>query len=361
MSLSCGIVGLPNAGKSTLFKALTSIPVLIKGYPFSTIKPNIGLVPVDDNRLLGLASISLPEKTTPSFMKVVDVAGLVKGAHKGEGLGNQFLANLREVHVLIHVIADYEKSVSPKESSREFIDRAEAVNQELILSDLDVVDRRITKIEKKANSGEKDYVEEYNSLKKIYSCLNDGNPVRNMDLQSEEKVMTEAMNLLTQKQIVYVLNRNEINLKDVIPREIIDYTYSQKATVVVICAKLEAELLELEDEERELFKREYSLEETALSNIINICLRMLGLITFFTTKGKETKAWLIKKNTTAFEAAGKVHTDMQKGFISVDVITYESLIEASTLSVAREKGLLRAEGKNYKVRDGDVLYFRFST
>ena len=360
MSLSCGIVGLPNAGKSTLFKALTSIPVLIKDYPFSTIKPNVGLVPVDDERLYSLALISKPEKITPSFMKVVDVAGLVKGAHKGEGLGNQFLANLREVSVLIHVIADYEENDYSSESGGNIVDKAETVNQELILSDLDAVEKRIEKNKKKLKIGEKDYAEENNFLDKIHKHLDNGNLIRNMELRDEELAVLDELNLLTIKDIIYVLNRNETNFKETIPRVFKDYADGQQAPVTTICAKLEDELQDLESEERELFKQEYSLEKSALQNIVDNCLIMLELVTFFTVKGDETKAWLLKDKATALEAAGKIHTDMQEGFISVDVIAHDALTEVGSLQVAREKGVLRSEGKRYNVKDGDVLYFRFN-
>ncbi len=360
LSVSCGIVGLPNAGKSTLFKALTSIPVLINNYPFTTIKPNVGLVPLGDERLDSLASITEPEKITPAYLKFVDVAGLVKGASRGEGLGNQFLGNLREVDLLIHVIADYESGIRRSASGEELIEKAETVNQELILADLATVERRISKIEKKAKSGEKDAAKELKGLKRGYAHLNDGRLLATMEKEGDEPVPVKELNLLTDKRSVYVLNRSESNIHEEIPPEMNRYAAMQKALLTAVCAKLEVELQELDTEERELFLAAYKLEKTALYNIADICRRVLGLITFFTIKGSETRAWLINNSTRAIDAAGEVHSDMQKGFIAAEAISFDALMDCGSLAAAREKGMARIEGKNYIVRDGDVLFFRFS-
>jgi GTP-binding protein YchF len=360
LSVSCGIVGLPNAGKSTLFKALTSIPVLIKDYPFTTIEPNVGLVPIVDERLDSLALISKPEKITPAYLKIVDVAGLVEGASRGEGLGNQFLGNLREVDLLIHTLADYEKGLQGSASGEELVEKAETVNQELILSDLAAIERRISKTEKKTRGGE-DAAEELASLKRAHVHLNNGQPLVMMEMSGHEVDFLQESNLLTGKRSIYVLNRNEENVHDEIPLEIKEYAERQKASLAVVCAKLEAELQELEPGERELFLTEYKLGKTALNNIVDICRKALGLITFFTIKGVETRAWLINDGTRVGVAAGKVHSDMQKGFISAEAISFDKLVECGSLAAAREKGLIRTEGKNYVVHDADVLLFRFSS
>ncbi len=361
MALSCGILGLPNAGKSTLFRALTSIPVLVESYPFSTINPNTGMIPILDRRLGKLAELTLPEKLTPAYLEVIDVAGLVKGAHKGEGLGNQFLSHLREVHALIHVIGDFDESKGTAEDRDvEVIEKAETVNQELILADIDTLQNRKSKIEKKAQSGEKESYQELQVINSLIEYLNEGNLLRTRNSKKEEIEIVDELNLITVKQMVFVLNRHEGNINREIPDEIKYYAEARESPVISICAKLEYELQELDEEEREIFKKEYGLEQTALPYIIEVSRRMLGLITFFTIKGKETKAWLVKDNTTAFEAAGKIHTDMQKGFIAVEIITYEELMEVQSLKTAREKGYTKIEGKNYIIRDGDILSFRFS-
>ncbi len=361
MALSCGILGLPNAGKSTLFRALTSIPVLVESYPFSTIDPNKGMIPIVDKRLENIADLTMPEKITPAYLEVIDVAGLVKGAHRGEGLGNQFLSYLREVHALIHVIGDFDESEGVAEDSDEMLtDKAETVNQELILADIYTLENRKNKIEKKAQSGEKESQQELLIIDSLIEYLNRGNLLRTRESKKEELEIAGELNLITNKQMVFVLNRHENKLNEEIPGKIKDYAEARHSPVISICAKLEYELQELDEEEREMFKKEYGLEQTALPYIIDVSRRMLELITFFTIKGTETKAWLVRKNTTAFEAAGKIHTDMQKGFIAVEVITYEELMEAQSLKNAREKGLVNVEGKNYVIKDGDILSFRFS-
>ena len=360
MALSCGVVGLPNAGKSTLFKALTNISVLIEGYPFSTIDPNVGMVPLLDERLDSLAQITKPDKLTPAYLEVVDVAGLVQGASKGEGLGNQFLGHLRDVDALIQVVGDFGYDMEESSGEATLLSKIEIVNQELIFADIASIEKRKEKIEKKAQSGEKDAANELKSLEKMLEDLFRGYLLVSREMDSREIEVAKELNLITSKKMMYVINTDEDNLQKEPPQEVIEYAKSQNSPVITICAKLESELQELDEEERELFKEEYDLQEGALPEVVKTCQEMLGLITFFTIKGEETRAWLIENNSTALEAAGKIHTDMQRGFIAVEVIDCESLFEISSWSAAKEKGKIRVEGKNYIVSDGDVLQFRFS-
>ncbi len=360
MSLSCGIVGAPNAGKSTLFQLLTSIPVEIAPYPFSTVNPNRGLVPIQDDRLEQLAYTVGSSKTTFASLQVVDVAGLVKGASQGEGLGNQFLAQLREMDLLIHVLGEFSLTGEGKEPPESMVDQARDVNVELILADLETVEKRISKTAKVARLGDRGAKKEQEFLERLKNHLDKEKPARTFIPASGEEHFMEELHLLTNKQVLYVLNRDEDSMNEEVSVVIKNYVESQKAPWLSISCKLEQELRELNEEEREAFQEEFSLTKDMVKVIVDRCYELLQLITFFTIKGEEARAWLIQKGTTAWQAAGKIHTDMQTGFRGVEVINWEELVKAGGMARARETGSSRAEGKDYQVKEGEVLLIRFS-
>lgn len=351
MSWSCGIVGLPNAGKSTLFKALTALDVTIENYPFSTIDPNRAIVPIPDSRLDALADLSKAEKVTPATIEVIDVAGLVQGASRGEGLGNQFLGNLRAVDLLIHVLAGF-GDIAPSEG--DFSTRLETVNIELGLADLESLTRRLQKLEPQLRLGEKAAKREAQLLRHAEDHLNKGLPLRCLELTGQEKEVLGELSLLTLKKMVYVLNLSENKLGSVN----LSY-FPQDSVVIPLCASLEAELIELPEDERETFLNAYGLSESKTLELLRECYRMLELITFFTIKGNETRAWVVPANIRAVEAAGKIHSDMKQGFINAEVVKWSDLINAGGITGAREKGLSRVEGRDYPVQDGEVIFVRF--
>ena len=361
MSISCGIVGLPNAGKSTLFKLMTSVPVEIASYPFSTVDPNTGVIPLEDQRLNELYRVAQSSKVTYARLTVVDVAGLVKGASRGEGLGNQFLAQIREMDLIIHVVGDFnlEESLPGGEMSLNPVEKARDVNLELILADLSTVEKRWDKTSRKSKSGEKEVLEEQELLERLYRHLNNELPARSFPRSQKEARYMKDMNLLSDKRVVYVLNRGEEKINQEIPPDFYEFVKKEEAPLIPVCAKLELELKDLEEDEKEIFKQEYSLQKEALPEIIRACYRQLEMITFFTVKGEEARAWLAQEGTTVIEAAGKIHTDMQKGFRAVEVVSCQDLIEAGNLAAARESGRARVEGKDYRVNEGDVLFIRF--
>lgn len=356
MAWSCGIVGLPNAGKSTLFKALTALDVTIGSYPFSTIEPNVAVVPLQDRRLEALAGICGSTKLTPATIRVVDVAGLVKGASRGEGLGNQFLSELREIDLLIHVVAQFDchdvGEVTPAS-------RAAVVNIELGLADLESIDKRRNKLAAKLKSGEKQTFMEAAFLDRLAAHLNRGEPARLYPLQQEEKPLLEQLFLLTAKKMIYVLNQPEKGCPVTAPLELECQARAGQSSVISLCARLEAELAELSDDQRALFLEEYGLKEPQVQRLLADCYDLLGLNTFYTVKGPEARAWIVPAGTRAIEAAGKVHSDMARGFINLEVVSWDRLLEAKTIAGAREKGYVRVEGRDYTIRDGEVLYFRF--
>ena len=351
MSWSCGIVGLPNAGKSTLFKALTALNVTIENYPFSTIDPNRAIVPVPDSRLEALADLSKAEKVTPATIEVIDVAGLVKGASRGEGLGNQFLGNLRAVDLLIHVLAGFGDVTTSKD---DLLTRLETVNIELGLADLESVARRLQKLEPQLRLGEKAAKSEALLLKRAEEHLNKGLPLRSLELTWQEKETLRELPLLTLKEMIYVFNLSENNLGSI---DLSDFP--QGSVVIPLCASLEAELVELPVDERQTFLNAYGLTESKTLELLKECYRLLELIAFYTIKGNETRAWVVPANIRAVEAAGKIHSDMEQGFINAEVIKWIDLIDAGGIAGAREKGLSRVEGRDYPVQDGEVLFIRF--
>ncbi|HJX30554.1 MAG TPA: redox-regulated ATPase YchF [Thermodesulfobacteriota bacterium] len=363
MGFKCGIVGLPNAGKSTIFNALTAAKAEVASYPFSTIQPHEGIAPVPDLRLKEVARIIQPKKTIPATLEVWDIAGLVKGASQGEGLGNQFLSHIRNVDALIHVVRCFEdENIAPAAPSIEPRRDIDIVNTELLLADLEIVSRRITKIEKLARVGEKQYREELAILKKIESGLNNGISIRHMlTLEGEIKGLHDIQ-LLTSKPVLYVANVSEKASKGegIFREKVIQIASEEKAPVVTICGKLEAELEDLDDEERKAFLKEYGLKQSGLEILVAEGYHLLNLIVFYTVVSKELRAWTVVQGTKALEAAGKIHSDMEKGFIKAEVISYQDFISAGSLTIAKEKGMIAQEGRDYEVKDGDIITLKFN-
>ncbi len=351
MAWSCGIVGLPNAGKSTLFKALTALDVTIESYPFSTIDPNKAVVPLPDQRLEALAELCKSEKVTPATIEIFDVAGLVEGASRGEGLGNQFLGHLRDVDLLIHVVGKFEESSDDILTPRS---RLDIVNLELNLADLEVLSKRRQKLEPKLKSGEKAAQKELNLLFRLEEHLNQGLPLRDLNLSEDDFNILSELPLLTLKEIVYVYNLSENDFLDP------DTSFfPSNSPVIPMCASLEAELADLSPEERKPFMEAYGLQGSRNEALLQACYEHLNLATFYTVKGNEARAWVIPANIRAVEAAGKIHSDMADGFINVEAINWQVLLQEGSLASARDKGACRVEGRDYPVKDGDVLFFRF--
>jgi len=362
--MEIGIVGLPNVGKSTLFNAITKAGAECANYPFCTIEPNVGIVAVPDKRLDFLAKIENPQKVIPATIKFVDIAGLTKGASKGEGLGNKFLSHIREVDAILNVVRCFEDSnIVHVEGSIDPIRDVEIITLELILADMEVVERRLQKTSKLARNDKKAAFE-LEILEKIKKGLNEGKPVRALQFTEEEKSFACQLMLLTSKPVMYVANISEEDLisgeENQYVKQLKEYAEKENSQVLVISAKIEEELASLSDEERNELLREYGLAEPGLNNIIRHGYSLLGLITFFTAGPKEVHAWTIKKGTKAPQAAGKIHSDFEKGFIRAEVISYEDLVKAGSQATAREMGLMRLEGKDYVMQDGDIVVFRFN-
>ncbi|SHE84221.1 hypothetical protein SAMN02745195_01278 [Thermoanaerobacter uzonensis DSM 18761] len=362
--MEIGIVGLPNVGKSTLFNAITKAGAECANYPFCTIEPNVGIVAVPDERLDFLAKIENPQKVIPATIKFVDIAGLVKGASKGEGLGNKFLSHIREVDAILNVVRCFEDSnIVHVEGSIDPIRDVEIITLELILADMEVIERRLQKTSKLARNDKKAAFE-LEILEKIKKGLDEGKPVRALQFTEEEKSFVSQLMLLTYKPVMYVANISEEDLiseeDNQYVKQLKEYAEKENSQVLVISAKIEEELASLSDEERNELLREYGLAEPGLNNIIRHGYSLLGLITFFTAGPKEVHAWTIKKGTKAPQAAGKIHSDFEKGFIRAEVISYEDLVKAGSQAAAREMGLMRLEGKDYVMQDGDIVVFRFN-
>ena len=363
--MKLGIVGLPNVGKSTLFNAITNAGAQSANYPFCTIEPNIGVVAVPDQRLDRLAEMYHPEKYTPATIEFVDIAGLVRGASKGEGLGNKFLANIREVDAIVHVVRCFvnddivhvEGSIDPKRD-------IETINLELILSDMEVLDRRIEKTQKLMKADKK-YQEEYDFFQRVREALDAGKSARSVECTPEEAELLSTVSLLTNKPVIYAANVSENDFKGGIEnnpyfKQVKEIADSEHAGVLPISAEIEAEMAGMDPEEKDLFLADMGLEESGLDRLINACYSLLGLISYLTAGQPEVRAWTIKKGTKAPQAAGKIHSDFERGFIRAEVISFDDLMACGSMTAAKEKGLVRSEGKDYVMKDGDIVLFRFN-
>lgn len=363
--MKLGIVGLPNVGKSTLFNAITNAGAQSANYPFCTIEPNVGIVAVPDKRLDKLAEMYHPQKYTPASIEFVDIAGLVKGASKGEGLGNKFLANIREVDAIIHVVRCFvNDDIVHVEGSIDPARDIDTINVELILSDLEVLDRRIEKT-KKMIKADKKYQVEQDFFLRVKEALNNGKPARSVECTEEEAALLSSVNLLTNKPILYAANMSDEDFKNGIDdnaylKVVKEIAEKEHAGVLPICAETEAEIAGMEPDEKELFLSDLGLEESGLDRLIQASYSLLGLISFLTAGEPEVRAWTIKKGTKAPQAAGKIHSDFERGFIRAEVVAFDDLMACGNMNAAKEKGLVRSEGKDYVMQDGDVVLFRFN-
>ena len=365
--MKLGIVGLPNVGKSTLFNSLTKAGAESANYPFCTIDPNVGIVSVPDERIDRLGGMYHSKKIVPAVIEFVDIAGLVKGASKGEGLGNQFLANIREVDAIVHVVRCFEdENIVHVDGSINPARDMETINLELIFSDIEILERRISKIAKQARM-DKTLAKELKLAEAVRAHLEDGKTAKTFALDGDEDELAwfKTYNLLTAKPVIYAANVVEDDLADdgasnAFVSDVKKLAQEEGSEVFCVCAQIEQEIAELDDEERSMFLEELGLKESGLDKLIRASYRLLGLISFLTSGADETRAWAIKEGTKAPQAAGKIHTDFERGFIRAEVVSYDDLVEGGSIAAVREKGLVRLEGKEYVVKDGDVIVFRFN-
>lgn len=364
MALTAGIVGLPNVGKSTLFNAITKAGALAANYPFATIDPNVGIVEVPDSRLDVLTKMVQPKKTIPKTFEFTDIAGIVKGASKGEGLGNKFLSHIREVDAICQVVRAFDDDNVTHVSGRvDPIDDIEVINMELVLADLESVDKRLPKVEKMARQKDKDAVNETRILSRIKEALEEGNPVRSLEFTEEDQKFIDQAQLLTSKKMLYIANVGEDEIGDDDNEKvklIREYAAKEDSEVIVISAKIEEEIAVLEDEDREMFLEDLGIEEPGLDRLIRTTYDLLGLATYFTAGVQEVRAWTFIKGMTAPQCAGIIHTDFERGFIRAEVTSYDDYVAFDGENGAKEAGKQRLEGKEYIMKDGDIVHFRFN-
>jgi len=362
MALHCGIVGLPNVGKSTLFNALTKATIAAENYPFCTIDPNVGVVPVPDPRMDKLAEIVNPERVMPTTIEFVDIAGLVAGASKGEGLGNQFLGNIRETDAIIHVVRCFEDdNVIHVAGKIHPIDDIEVINTELALADMATVEKALQRTVKASKSGNKDELAKKQVLEKVFAQLDEGNPVRSLDLTEDEVKLIKEYCLITLKPTLYIANVQDDGFEDnPLLEKVKDFATKEGANVVAVCAAIEAEIVQLDEDEKLEFLEDLGLEEPGLNRVVRAAYTLLNLSTYFTAGVKEVRAWTIPVNATAPQSAGVIHTDFEKGFIRAEVVSYQDFVDYKGEQGAKDAGKWRLEGKEYNVQDGDVVHFRFN-
>ncbi len=360
--MKLGVVGLPNVGKSTLFNAITKAGAQAANYPFCTIEPNVGVVAVPDERLTKLAELFNSKKITPTTLEFVDIAGLVKGASKGEGLGNKFLSHIREVDAIVHTVRCFDdENITHVDGSVNPLRDIETINLELIFSDMEMIERRLQKA-RVAVKGDKKYQEEIDFLEKLYKFLEEGKPARNYPATDDEKEILKTLFLLTSKPVIYAANVSEddVATENDYVKQVKEYAKSEGSEVIVLCAKLEEELADMTDDEKAIFFAELGIDKSGLDKLVTACYKLLNLISYLTAGEKETRAWTIVKGTKAPQAAGKIHSDFERGFIRAEVVDYQTLLDCKGYAGAKEKGKIRSEGKDYVMQDNDVVTFRFN-